>query len=115
MSKLSCLAEGYLRVDSLIGERDSLGCDEPGEVSASIADRAIGAASPGAFVTHQLLSPSCPSSADKPTFHQPRGDLVGPTLGAPEQCQASIGVMVKGGTETICQMHQKVRHRGCPP
>lgn len=76
-------AEGLSPRDSLFGERDSLGCDEPGEVSASRADRARRAANPGAFVTHQFQSPSCPYFSGQAMFHQPPETLQAPLWGHP--------------------------------
>lgn len=69
--------------DSLIGERDSLGRDEPGEVSASSADRAMWAANPSAFVTHLFQSPSCPYFSGQAMLHQPPEALHAPIWGHP--------------------------------
>jgi len=115
VSKLSCLTEGLSPRDSLIGERDSLGRDEPGEVSASSADRAMWAANPSAFVTHLFQSPSCPYFSGQAMLHQPPEALHAPIRGHPNIAGRFFGVVVNEGTETICQMHPKVRHRGCPP
>jgi hypothetical protein len=83
VSKLSCLTEGLSPRDSLIGERDSLGRDEPGEVSASSADRAMWAANPSAFVTHLFQSPSCPYFSGQAMLHQPPEALHAPIRGHP--------------------------------